>query len=212
MKKKLPRRAAQPVSQLCQYTAGCDEAGRGPLGGPVVAAAVILSLASPIAGLADSKTLSAKQREYLTDVVKAQALCWAIGEATVAEIDSLNILRATLLAMERAVNELTVLPERLLVDGNQLPAHLPCPATAIIRGDQTVSFIIAASILAKTHRDALMVELDLLYPEYGFKNHKGYGTREHLAALARFGASPIHRCSFAPVRQVLLNRTAPLSE
>lgn len=178
----------------------------------MVAAAVILSPSTPIGGLADSKTLGAKQREYLTGVIKTQALCWAIGEATVAEIDALNILQATLLAMERAVNGLPVLPEHLLVDGNQLPARLPCPATAIIKGDQTVACISAASILAKTHRDALMVELDLLYPEYGFKNHKGYGTQAHLAALARYGASPVHRRSFASVRRVLLNRAAPLSE
>jgi ribonuclease HII len=202
MKKKL----------LSQYTAGCDEAGRGPLGGPVVAAAVILPPATPIAGLADSKMLSAKQRDYLTGIIKTLALYCAIGEATVAEIDELNILQATLLAMERAVNGLPVLPKHLLVDGNQLPAHLPCPATAIIKGDQTVACISAASILAKTHRDVLMIKLDSLYPEYGFKNHKGYGTREHLAALARYGASPVHRRSFAPVRRVLLNGATPFTK
>jgi ribonuclease HII len=212
MPMKLPKRNAEPIAPLSQCTAGCDEAGRGPLGGPVVAAAVILPPACPITGLADSKTLSAKQRNYLTGVIKAQALCWAIGEATVAEIDALNILQATLLAMERAIYGLPMLPERLLIDGKQLPAHLPCPATTIVRGDQTAACISAASILAKTHRDALMVELDLLYPEYGFRKHKGYATREHLAALARFGASPLHRRSFAPVRQILLKQTAPLTE
>jgi ribonuclease HII len=190
-------------SELPLYTAGCDEAGRGPLAGPVIAAAVILNPAKPIAGLADSKQLTAKQREYLAGLIQERALCWAIGEATVAEIDKLNILQATLLAMQRAITALTLRPTHALVDGNCLPANLPCPATAIIRGDQTVACISAASILAKVHRDTLMLALDKLYPAYGFKDHKGYGTRQHLEALATYGVTPFHRRSFAPVRQYL---------
>lgn len=193
----------QPVDSAWERIAGCDEAGRGPLAGPVVAGIVILNPAKPIQGLKDSKQLSARQREYLAGLIKERALCWSIAEATVAEIDAINILQATLLAMERAARSLPVLPDRLLVDGNRLPGNLLCPASAIVRGDQTVPCISAASILAKVHRDALMDELDALYPEYGFKSHKGYGTRRHLEALARFGASPVHRRSFAPVRRVL---------
>ena len=189
--------------ELPIYTAGCDEAGRGPLAGPVIAAAVILNPAKPITGLADSKQLAAKQREYLAGIIKERSLCWAIGEATVAEIDELNILQATLLAMQRAITALSIRPTRALVDGNRLPSNLPCPATAIIRGDQTVACISAASILAKVHRDTLMLALDKLYPAYGFKDHKGYGTRQHLEALATYGVTPFHRRSFAPVRQYL---------
>jgi ribonuclease HII len=188
---------------LPRLPAGCDEAGRGPLAGPVVAVAVILNPARPIAGLADSKQLSARQREALAELIKERAIGWAIGAATVAEIDALNILQATLLAMRRAILALATPPVKVLVDGNCLPANLPCPAEAIIRGDQTVPCISAASILAKVHRDALMLELDELYPAYGFKDHKGYGARRHLEALARFGATPVHRRSFAPVRQCL---------
>jgi ribonuclease HII len=188
-------------SALPNRTAGCDEAGRGPLAGPVIAAAVILDPDKPIAGLADSKQLAAKQREYLAGLIKEQALCWAIGEATVAEIDVLNILQATLLAMQRAITALTLTPTHVRVDGNRLPANLPCPAEAVIRGDQTIACISAASILAKVHRDTLMLEFDRLYPEYGFKDHKGYGTRRHLEALATYGVTSIHRRSFAPVRR-----------
>ncbi len=180
--------------------AGIDEAGRGPLAGPVVAAAVILDPLRPIQGLADSKRLSQTKRTRLAVLIKNQALCWAIAEATVAEIDQYNILQATLLAMRRAVAGLPRLPDQLLVDGNQLPADLPCPAEAIVKGDQTVACISAASILAKTHRDDLMRALDRCYPEYGFASHKGYGTRQHQEALAEYGITPIHRRSFAPVR------------
>lgn len=185
-------------------TVGCDEAGRGPLAGPVVAAAVILDPDKPIAGLADSKQLTALQRERLAEQIKAQAVCWAVAAASVAEIDALNILQASLLAMRRAVATLGVQPLLALVDGNRLPAGLPCPAAAIIRGDQTIACISAASILAKTHRDALLLELDRLYPQYGFKDHKGYGVPRHLEALARFGPTPAHRRSFAPVRKCLI--------
>ena len=185
-------------------SAGCDEAGRGPLAGPVVAAAVILNPARPIAGLADSKQLSARQREVLAELIKERAIGWAIGMATVTEIDAINILQATLLAMQRAILALATPPEKVLVDGNCLPASLPYPAEAIIRGDQSVPCISAASILAKVHRDALMLELDGRYPAYGFKDHKGYGTRQHLEALAQFGVTPVHRRSFAPVRKCLM--------
>ena len=183
--------------------AGLDEAGRGPWAGPVVAAAVILDTDRPIQGLADSKKLSSAQRERLAAAIKVHALCWAVGEATVAEIDQLNILQASLLAMRRSVMALSRAPGRLLVDGNRLPDDLPCPAVAIIKGDQTEACISAASIIAKTHRDALMVKLDRCYPQYGFARHKGYGTRQHQEALARYGVTPVHRHSFAPVRRLL---------
>ena len=183
--------------------AGCDEAGRGPLAGPVVAAAVILNPDLPIEGLADSKKLSPKQRGRLAGLIKQRALCWAVGLATVVEIDTLNILRASLLAMRRAAISLPVSPHRLLVDGNRLPDDISCPGECIIKGDETEACISAASILAKTHRDGLMRELDRRYPGYGFGQHKGYGTPQHLEALARLGATPVHRRSFAPVRRVL---------
>jgi len=192
--------------------AGVDEAGRGPLAGPVVAAAVILDPGSAIAGLADSKKLSARRREALAITIRGQALHWSVGVATVAEIDEINILQAALLAMQRAVQTLAVLPTRLLIDGDKLPKSLPCPAESIIRGDQTVACISAASILAKTHRDALMATVDAHYPEYGFNQHKGYGTAQHLAALARLGVTPWHRRSFAPVRRVLQNAAGNLKK
>lgn len=185
------------------YPAGCDEAGRGPLAGPVIAAVVILDSTKPIPYLNDSKKLSAPQRTYLAEIIQSQAIDWAIGEASVQEIDTFNILQATLLAMQRAVGNLSQPPGQLLVDGKQLPNNLPCPAEAIIRGDQTVPSISAASILAKTHRDGLMTELDDHFPQYGFKQHKGYGTPQHLAALRKWGATPVHRRSFAPIRQLL---------
>lgn len=185
------------------YTAGCDEAGRGPLAGPVIAAVVLLNPQKPIPDLRDSKLLSAKRRAEVAQLIQADALDWGLGAATVAEIDALNVLQATLLAMQRALRALTQPPDRLLVDGIHLPRDLPCAAAAIIRGDQRIPCISAASILAKTHRDALMAELDKQYPYYGFGQHKGYATRQHLEALKRFGATPAHRQSFTPVRQCL---------
>ena len=182
--------------------AGVDEAGRGPLAGPVVAAAVILDDLHPIPGLADSKKLTALKRERLFDQIRAKALCCSIAEATVEEIDTLNILQATLLAMQRAVNGLRLKPRKVLVDGNQLPV-LDVLAEAIVKGDSKVQAISAASILAKVHRDRLCLSMHAQYPEYSFHLHKGYGTAAHLAALQEFGASPWHRKSFAPVAQVL---------
>jgi len=182
--------------------AGVDEAGRGPLAGPVVAAAVMLDDLKPIKGLADSKTLTALRREKLFDEIRAKALCCSIAEASVEEIDQLNILQATLLAMRRAVEGLRLRPKMVLVDGNRLPV-LDMLAQAIIKGDATVPAISAASILAKVHRDRWCAELDQQYPQYGFARHKGYGTAEHLAALAAHGACPQHRKTFRPVAEVL---------
>jgi len=182
--------------------AGVDEAGRGPLAGPVVAAAVILDDLHPIPGLADSKKLTALKRERLFDQIRAKALCCSIAEATVEEIDALNILQATLLAMQRAVHGLRLKPSKVLVDGNQLPV-LDVLAEAIVKGDSKVQAISAASILAKVHRDRLCLSMHAQFPEYSFHLHKGYGTAAHLAALQEFGASPWHRKSFAPVAQVL---------
>ena len=182
--------------------AGVDEAGRGPLAGPVVAAAVILDDLQPIDGLNDSKLLTARRRELLFDQIRARALCCSIAQASVEEIDTLNILQATLLAMQRAVDGLRLRPHRVLVDGNRLPI-LKVPAEAIVRGDATVKAISAASILAKVFRDRLCVEMHALHPQYGFDGHKGYPTPAHLAALREHGACPQHRRSFAPVRDVL---------
>jgi ribonuclease HII len=178
--------------------AGVDEAGRGPLAGPVVAAAVILDPRAPVHGLADSKTLSPARRERLHDEIRARALALAVAEASVEEIDRLNILHATLLAMRRAVEGLRLLPCQVLVDGNRLPP-LRVPATAIVRGDATVPAISAASILAKVHRDRLCAALHAQWPQYGFARHKGYPTPAHLQALREHGACPAHRRSFAPV-------------
>ena len=180
--------------------AGVDEAGRGPLVGPVVAAAVILDPRHPIAGLADSKTLSPAKRERLFHEIRAKALCCSVAQASAQEIDALNILQATLLAMQRAVAGLRLPPKLVLVDGNRLPV-LPMRADAIVKGDSKVAAISAASIVAKVHRDQLCVALDALYPAYGFSKHKGYGTAEHLAALALQGPCPEHRISFRPVAQ-----------
>ncbi len=182
---------------------GVDEAGRGPLCGSVVAAAVILDPARPITGLADSKKLSARQREQLAVQIRAQALAWSIAEASVAEIDTLNILHATMLAMRRAVEGLSLTPVEALIDGNRVPTGLACAARAIVKGDALEPAISAASILAKTHRDAQLAELEQRYPGYGFAQHKGYPTAAHLAALARLGATPAHRRSFGPVAQLL---------
>lgn len=181
--------------------AGVDEVGRGPLAGPVVAAAVILDPARPIAGLADSKQLSPLRREQLAAEIRAKALAWALGRAEVAEIDQINILQASLLAMQRAVAALSRVPDQALVDGNRCP-QLACPCRAIVKGDATVPAISAASILAKVARDAELCELHARYPHYGFAQHKGYPTTAHLDALRRFGPCPEHRRSFAPVAAV----------
>lgn len=182
--------------------AGVDEAGRGPLAGPVVAAAVILDDLNPIKGLADSKKLSPRKRERLFDEIRAKALCCSIAEASVEEIDRLNILQATMLAMQRAVQGLRLKPSKVLVDGNRLP-RFDMLAEAIVRGDALVPAISAASILAKVHRDRWCVQFDRQYPQYGFAGHKGYGTAAHMAALQAHGACPQHRKSFAPVARVL---------
>lgn len=182
--------------------AGVDEAGRGPLAGPVVAAAVILDQRQPIKGLADSKKLTALRREKLFDEIRAKALCCSIAQASVEEIDRLNILQATLLAMRRAVEGLRLKPNKVLVDGNRLP-DIGLPAQAIVGGDALVPEISAASILAKVHRDRWCLELDQLYPQYGFAKHKGYGTAAHLAALRAHGPCAEHRISFRPVAEVM---------
>lgn len=178
---------------------GVDEAGRGPLAGPVVAAAVILDPARPIAGLADSKVLSAERREALAMLIRERSLAFAVAEASVEEIDRLNILQATLLAMQRAVDALAVPPEFALIDGNQMP-RLSIPGRTIVAGDASEPCISAASILAKTARDAIMQAFELQHPGYGFTRHMGYATPEHLASLARLGPCRLHRRSFAPVR------------
>ena len=182
--------------------AGVDEAGRGPLAGPVVAAAVILDDLHPIAGLADSKKLTPARREKLYDEIRAKALCFCIAEASVEEIDRLNILQATMLAMRRAVLGLRLKPVMVLVDGNRLPV-LDVPAEAIVKGDALVPSISAASILAKVHRDRWCVQVHEEFPQYGFAGHKGYGTAVHMAALREHGACVHHRRSFAPVAQNL---------
>jgi len=181
---------------------GVDEAGRGPLAGPVYAAAVILGGAHGITGLADSKKLSARQRDVLALRIKADAVAWAVASATVEEIDALNILQATLLAMKRAVETLTRVPVEVLVDGLFCPS-IAYPSRAIVRGDSSVAEISAASILAKTARDAVMLELHAQYPLYGFDRHKGYPTAAHLQALRLHGVSAAHRRSFAPVRSLI---------
>lgn len=180
--------------------AGIDEAGRGPLAGPVVAAAVILDPERPIDGLRDSKQLCERERDRLAIEIRTHSLAWAVAEAGADEIDQLNILQATFVAMHRAVIALRIAPAEALVDGNRCPS-LPCPVRAIIGGDRSVAAISAASILAKTARDQKLNDLDGRYPAYGFAQNKGYGTPEHLAALARHGPCPAHRRSFAPVRQ-----------
>ena len=181
--------------------AGVDEAGRGPLAGPVVAAAVILG-PKPIAGLGDSKQKSERQRDRLFDVITAEALAIGVGRAEVDEIDRLNILQASLLAMQRAVAALAIAPDEALIDGLHCPA-LECPTTAVVGGDASVAAISAASIIAKVTRDRIMLALHLDFPDYGFAQHKGYPTAAHVAALERCGVSRVHRQSFAPVRRVL---------
>ena len=185
------------------HVAGIDEAGRGPLAGPVFAAAVILDPARPIAGLNDSKKLSAARREVLGLAIREQAVAWCIASATVEEIDSLNILQATMLAMRRACEGLSVRPGNVLVDGNRVPLGLNCTARAIVGGDASVAEISAASILAKTARDADCMLLHQTYPDYCFDQHKGYGTALHMARLNAYGPCPAHRRSFAPVRRLL---------
>ena len=181
---------------------GVDEAGRGPLAGAVFAAAVILDPAMPINGLADSKKLSEKKRDALAILIKERALAWCVATASVEEIDSINILQASLLAMKRAVEGLRLQPEEVLVDGLHCP-HVDIPSQAIVKGDSKVMEISAASILAKTARDAEMLALHHLYPQYGFNRHKGYPVPDHLQALAVYGVSPVHRRSYAPVRKYL---------
>lgn len=188
-----------PAGLVC----GIDEAGRGPLAGPVVAAAVILDPSRPLPGIDDSKKLSAVKRERLAPLIREQALCWAVAEASVEEIDRLNILQATLLAMQRAVAALSLRPERALVDGNRCP-RLDIPVAAIVKGDGQIASIAAASILAKTVRDAGMRVLHQDYPHYGFDRHMGYPTAAHFAALKQHGPSPAHRRSFGPVAQLSL--------
>lgn len=182
--------------------AGVDEAGRGPLAGPVYAAAVILDPARPIAGLADSKKLSAARRERLALQIREQALAWAIASSSVEEIDQLNILQASLLAMQRAVIALQTAPDEILVDGLHVP-QVNMPARAVVKGDASVPAIAAASILAKTARDAELLRLDVLYPQYGLAQHKGYPTAAHLAALRAHGVNELYRRSYAPVRRLL---------
>ncbi|WP_428607777.1 ribonuclease HII [Sedimenticola sp.] len=182
--------------------AGVDEVGRGPLAGPVVAAAVILHPDRPISGLADSKKLTEKRREHLAQEIKEKALCWALGRAEVEEIDQLNILHASLLAMKRAVASLSTQPVHALIDGNRCP-DLPCSAEAIVGGDASEPAISAASILAKVARDWEMMQLDERYPGYGLAKHKGYPTKLHVEALSEIGVSPIHRRSFGPVKKLL---------
>ena len=201
-KKFLQAEQARLVWDVPGLVAGVDEAGRGPLAGPVVAAAVILDDHKPIKGLADSKKLTALRREKLFDEIRAKALCCSVALATVEEIDRLNILQATMLAMQRAVKGLRLKPAKVLVDGNRLPV-LDVVAEAIVSGDALVQAISAASILAKVTRDRMLDELHAQHPLYGFDRHKGYGTAQHLAALREFGPLPEHRRSFAPVAQAM---------
>ena len=184
-----------------QYVAGVDEVGRGPLAGPVVTAAVILDPTKPIEGLADSKKLSEKRREEIAEEIREKALAWAIGRSEVEEIDQINILQATMQAMSRAVQYLSVQPDFVLIDGNRCP-ELTCPSEAVIKGDENVEEISAASILAKVTRDAEMKEMDKKYPGYGLAKHKGYPTKTHIEALSELGITPIHRRSFGPVKRI----------
>jgi ribonuclease HII len=199
---KKPEQLGLPWMPGVGLVAGVDEVGRGPLAGPVVAAAVILDDLHPIKGLADSKVLGPVTRQRLAAQIKARALCVSIAEASVAEIDELNILHATMLAMRRAVEGLRLTPHHVLVDGNRLPV-LKMPAEAIVKGDSKVAAIAAASIVAKVHRDELLTQLHEQFPHYGFAGHKGYPTPEHLAALREHGACEVHRRSFAPVQEAL---------
>jgi ribonuclease HII len=205
--KFLKAEQASLIWDLPGLLAGVDEAGRGPLAGPVVAAAVILDPRAPIRGLADSKKLSPRRREQLYDEIRAKALCCSISQASVEEIDRLNILQATMLAMQRAVQGLRLKPNKVLVDGNRLPA-LDVLAEAVVSGDALVPAISAASILAKVTRDRLLDELHALHPGYGFDRHKGYGTAQHMQALQALGPLDVHRRSFAPVARALQRQAA----
>ncbi|EPJ44800.1 MAG: RnhB protein [Osedax symbiont Rs2] len=182
--------------------AGCDEVGRGPLIGDVVAACVILDPCRPISGLADSKKLSEKKREYLYQQIVENALCYALGRASPEEIDQLNILHASMLAMQRSILGLTIIPQMVLVDGNRCP-DIDYPCAAIVKGDAKVQAISAASIVAKVIRDREMQQMHIQHPEYGFDRHKGYPTKEHMAALVKYGPLPCHRKSFNPVKILL---------
>lgn len=193
------------MEQQLYLIAGVDEAGRGPLAGPVIAAAVILDPTKPIDGLADSKTLSEKRREALAEEIKAKALAWAVGRSEAEEIDRINILQATMVAMQRAVAGLAVAPQHVQVDGNRSPGFA-CSSEAIIKGDQKVQAISAASILAKVTRDREMLALHDVYPQYGFAKHKGYPSKSHMEVLQQCGPSPVHRQSFRPVRLALAGK------
>jgi ribonuclease HII len=186
--------------------AGVDEAGRGPLAGPVVAAAVILDPVRPIDGLADSKILSEGKRNSLFKMIKENALSWSVGMSGVDEIDELNILQATLLAMQRAVNGLATQPDEVLIDGNHLP-RLSMPAQAIVKGDSKVKAISAASIVAKVVRDKIMLDYHIKYPDFSFHLHKGYGTRQHINEISQFGILPIHRKTFNPVKMIIIQQS-----
>ena len=191
------------ITRLSGLVAGVDEAGRGPLAGPVIAAAVILDPEKPIDGLMDSKAISEKKRDSLFEQIKEYSLSWGVGRADVAEIDEINILQASLLAMKRAVEALAPRPGTVLVDGNQLP-QVDCPAQAIIKGDSKVQEISAASIIAKVTRDREMCALDKEYPGYGLAKHKGYPTKLHMQALQELGVTEIHRCSYGPIKKLLV--------
>lgn len=190
------------LAQSADLIAGVDEAGRGPLAGPVVAAAVILDPDNPIEGLRDSKKLSEDVRERLAVEIKEKALCWSVAHATVEEIDEINILQATMLAMKRAIEGLSITPGLVLVDGNRLPP-VKLPMDAIVKGDDLIPAISAASIIAKTTRDGWLREIDKIYPEYGFAKHKGYGVKAHVAAIEKYGVLPVHRKTFAPISGML---------
>jgi len=195
------------ISRENEYTCGVDEVGRGPLAGAVIAAAVILDPNKPIEGLADSKKLSAKKRASLSVIIKTHALSWAIGRAEASEIDDINILQASLLAMSRAAHALDIQPTEALIDGNRCPQNMPCPAVAHIKGDDKFPCISAASIIAKVYRDNEMITLSKQYPHYGFDIHKGYPTKIHMEALSQHGPCEIHRKTFKPVAQVISHRT-----
>lgn len=197
---------SEGFDHLPLLTAGVDEAGRGPLAGPVCAAAVILDPDKPIEGLNDSKKLSAKKREALAPLIRERALAWGVGWASVEEIDSVNILEATFLAMERALAALSRKPELILIDGNRAPKHLPAPFETIVKGDARVPAISAASILAKTERDRLMAQIGREHPEYGFGQHAGYGTKAHIEAIGKYGVLRCHRRSFEPVKSIIAKR------